>query len=315
MNQQLPFGKQRPEASLLDYCKALPQYLLPHHLLSRGMHWLARQETPWLKNLIIRFICKKFDIDMSCAVEQDPLAYASFNKFFTRELQADARPITSEPQRLACPVDGCVSQAGLIAEHAQPGSLPLQDIFQAKGHYYSLEELLGGDRDRAMPFVGGHFATIYLSPRDYHRIHIPADAQLREMVHIPGRLFSVNPATTRAVPSLFARNERVACIFDTEYGPMAVVMVGAIFVSSIETVWAGEVTPPSHREVRSWHYQEGQHVFRKGDEIGRFNMGSTVVVLFGPNMISWANHVRADQTVQMGEPLAELNPALIKEED
>jgi phosphatidylserine decarboxylase len=294
-------------ASLLDYAKALPQYILPHHLLSAGMHWLARRETPWLKNQIIRFIHKKFDVDMSVAVEENPFAYRSFNHFFTRELKPDARPICAPENQLASPVDGAVSQVGLIGEDVQPGSLPNKDIFQAKGHYYSLEDLLGGDRDRAQAFVGGHFSTIYLSPRDYHRIHCPFAGTLREMIHIPGRQFSVSPATARAVPNLFARNERVACIFDTEIGPMAVIMVGAIFVSSIETVWAGEVTPPSSREVRTWTYDDNEHSFAKGDEIGRFNMGSTVILLFGPQMIEWAQHMRAEQKVQMGENLAEVN--------
>ncbi|MDH5301816.1 MAG: archaetidylserine decarboxylase [Gammaproteobacteria bacterium] len=313
MNHQLPFGIPKPDAKLTDYVKALPQYLLPHHLLSRGMHWLARQETPWLKNLIIRFIYKKFDIDTSTAEIENPLEYRSFNHFFTRSLRPDARPISTDRQLLVSPVDGTVSQAGLIGEHAQPGSLPIQDIFQAKGRYFSLDELLGGDRQRAMPFVGGHFATIYLSPKDYHRIHIPVDATLKEMVHIPGRLFSVNPATTRAVPRLFARNERVACIFDTAHGPMAIVMVGAIFVSSIETVWAGEVTPPSRSKVRSWHYLAKQHQFAKGAEIGRFNMGSTVVVLFGPNMVNWTKDITAEHVIRMGEPLAEFNPKLLND--
>ncbi len=285
----------RDEALLLDYLKALPQYLLPHHALSSVMHWLARIETPVIKNAMIRFVIRHYQVDMSLARQPDYRAYPNFNAFFTRELKPQARPLPEDPQVIVSPVDGAISQTGAVREGR---------IFQAKGRDYGLRDLLGGEANLARLFERGHFATLYLSPRDYHRIHCPLDARLREMIHVPGRLFSVNPATTRVIPGLFARNERVIALFDTDRGPMALVMVGAIFVSSIETVWAGEVTPPRHATVRRWDYAPGQWTFRRGEELGRFNMGSTVIVLFGDRQIQLCPELQPGATVVMGQALA-----------
>ncbi|MFA5530885.1 MAG: archaetidylserine decarboxylase [Thiohalomonadaceae bacterium] len=279
--------------SFSDYLKAWPQYLMPGHLLSLGMLGLTRVRHTGFKNAFTDFFIRRFHIDMSQAAESDPHGYADFNSFFTRALKPGMRPVDMAPEAVCSPVDGTVSQIGTIEDGR---------VFQAKGHDFSVLELLGGSAQRAEPFLGGRFTTIYLSPRDYHRIHMPVSGTLRCMVHIPGRLFSVNPATTRVIPRLFARNERVAAIFDTELGPMAVVMVGAVFVGSIETVWQGVVTPPAGKIVRTWHYDEGSALhFDKGDEIGRFNMGSTVVLLFGRDALAWEAGLEAHVPVVMGQ--------------
>lgn len=272
----------------------LPQYILPHHFLSKLMAKFTHSQCKVWKNLMISQIIKVYGVNMSESKEQDINNFASFNHFFTRELKADARPITSDSNTIACPADGAVSQAGLIEQG---------DIFQAKGKSFSAIELLGGDADRAKPFENGSFTTIYLSPKDYHRLHMPLKGKLTEMVHIPGRLFSVNTATTNSVPGLFARNERVACLFDTEAGPMALILVGAIFVSSVETTWHGVVTPPSIESVRNWHYQDDAPVIEKGEEMGRFNMGSTIIVLFAKDKAKWDAEFKAGKTVQLGESI------------
>jgi phosphatidylserine decarboxylase len=272
----------------------LPQYALPHHALSAVMSKLTHCTNKAWKDAFIKTIIRLYGVNMAEAKFQNLDHYASFNEFFTRELQDGARPIASETGSIACPADGAVSQAGIIEDGR---------IFQAKGHSYSALELLGGDADRARPFANGHFATIYLSPKDYHRLHMPLTGTLKEMVHIPGRLFSVNNTTVGAVPNLFARNERVACIFDTEAGPMALVLVGAIFVSSVETVWHGVVTPPSISEPCSWQYPKHPHVLQKGAEMGRFNMGSTIIVLFGKDAIDWQDNFSAGQPVKLGQAI------------
>lgn len=283
-------------ASLIDYIKALPQYLMPGHLISRLIHAFTRVRYPAIKNRFTDWFIGHFNVNMDEALESDPHAYENFNAFFTRALKPEVRPIVSGQGELACPVDGAVSQARAIEDGR---------IFQAKGHNYSLEQLLGGSAERARPFHGGSFATIYLSPRDYHRIHMPVTGTLREMVLVPGRLFSVNPATTRVIPGLFARNERVVSIFDTEVGPMAMVKVGAVNVGSIETVWAGEVSPPAGRVVRSWHYEGDQAItLEKGAEMGRFNMGSTVIVVFGPDAVELAEEIQPGAPVRLGQLLA-----------
>jgi phosphatidylserine decarboxylase len=284
-------------ANLLDYLKAWPTYLLPLHALSRIMHTITRSEIHWWKTSFTRWFVKQFNVDMSLAQEPDLNTYPSFNAFFTRALRQDVRPIIGDTNLLACPVDGAISQLGSIMNGR---------IFQAKGRDYSLLELLGNDTEKASLFEDGKFSTIYLSPRDYHRIHLPIDGKLTAMTHIPGRLFSVSPATARAVPRLFARNERVVAYFDTDAGPMAMVLVGAIFVASIETVWAGEVTPPAGRQIRHWVYdaEDPAYHFRKGDEMGRFNMGSTVILLHGKNQIDWLENLQAASTVQMGQAIA-----------
>jgi phosphatidylserine decarboxylase len=270
----------------------LPQYILPHHLLSQIMSHFTHCENKAWKNLMISQIIKFYHVNMADAQQEDINAYRSFNHFFTRALKDSVRPMTGLKNGIACPADGAVSQAGVI----QAG-----DIFQAKGKSFTVTQLLGGDSQRAAPFEDGLFTTVYLSPKDYHRLHMPITGRLKEMIHIPGRLFSVNAATANSVPRLFARNERVVCIFDTEIGEMALVLVGAIFVSSVETVWHGVVTPPTIREVRSWKYTENAPVLKKGAEMGRFNMGSTIIVLFGKDKAQWLPEFVAGKAVNMGE--------------
>lgn len=281
-----------------DRIAALAQYPLPQHGLSRLWHYITRREQPWLKNWLIHTLINRYDIDLSEAADPDPSRYASLNAFFTRALRTDARPIDSAPDSCVSPVDGRGSQFGIINEGR---------IFQAKGREFDTRELLGGDSALAERFAGGSFATLYLAPRDYHRVHMPLDGALERMIHIPGRLFSVNPATTRAVPRLFARNERVAMLFATPAGPMAVVMVGAMLVGSIETVWAGEITPPHGRRIREWHYGDGGEsavTLARGDELGRFNMGSTVILLFARDAVEWAPGLGADSRVLVGQRIA-----------
>jgi phosphatidylserine decarboxylase len=284
--------------NIIDALKVLPQYILPQHGLSKLMSCLTHSENKSIKSIGIHQVIKLYGVNMGEALESNPDAYKSFNEFFTRELKTDARLLTKEKDAVACPADGAVSQAGTIAGGK---------IFQAKGKSFSTIDLLGGNASRAEPFVDGVFATIYLSPKDYHRLHMPLTGTLREMVHIPGRLFSVNTATTRSVPGLFARNERVAAIFDTEAGPMALVLVGAIFVSSIETVWHGVVTPPTAPSVQSWYYDKKPRTLQKGEEMGRFNMGSTIIVLFGKDKVQWDSGFKADALVKLGSKIGKVN--------
>ena len=267
------------------------QYLLPHHLLSRLAGCLANCTWSWVKTPFITWFVKRYQVDMSQALEENPTAYSSFNDFFTRALKPDARPLDQTDGSILCPADGAISQLGKI-EHGR--------IFQAKGHSFSVQELLGGNAELAAPFQGGEFATVYLSPRDYHRVHMPLGGTLKEMIYVPGKLFSVNQTTAKNVPELFARNERVVCLFDTEAGPMAVVLVGAMIVASVETVWAGLVAPPS-RELRSTAYGQAAPSLEKGDEMGRFKLGSTAIVLFGPDAMRWSESVKAGDSVQMGQ--------------
>ncbi len=269
------------------------QYPLPHHFISRLVGFLAQSRIGWLKNILISQFIKTFKVNMEEAAQPNPKAYENFNEFFTRPLKDDVRPVVALENSMACPVDGTVSQLG---------DIDYGRIFQAKGHSYSVLELLGGDVERAAPFMGGQFATIYLSPKDYHRIHMPVTGTLRQMVHVPGRLFSVNPATTENVDGLFARNERVVAIFDTEYGPMAMVLVGAMIVASIETVWSGQVTP-LNREVAVSNYSEQPQAItlEKGAELGRFKLGSTIVMLYGPEMAEFLDRFEAGTPTLMGE--------------
>lgn len=286
-----------PTATLGDYLRNAPQYLWPQRLLTRLTYRLTRNQWPWFKNSLIRAFIRQFQVEMHQALEEDIRAYPHFNAFFTRALKPEARPIAPEEGVICCPVDGAVSQIGIATQ---------ERVLQAKGHCFSLTALLGGDPQRAAPFHDGAFATLYLSPRDYHRIHMPLAGSLREMVHIPGRLFSVSPLTTRMIPTLFARNERVVALFDTALGPMAVVMVGAINVASIETVWAGVITPPLAEALRQWHYPTSATdsvQLNKGQELGRFNMGSTVILLFGQGQVVWESAIQAGAGVRMGQCL------------
>ncbi len=282
---------------------ALLQYLIPQHLLSRLVGHLADSRIGPVKNSFIRLFHRIYGINMSEAVEENPTAYPSFNAFFTRALKADARPIDPDPSQLVCPADGTISQLGKI-DYGR--------IFQAKGHSYSLTSLLGGNQDRAREFLNGQFATIYLSPKDYHRVHMPIDGRLREMVYVPGDLFSVNNATVSEVPNLFARNERLVAIFDTAAGPMAMILVGAMIVAGIETVWSGQVAPKL-RTIETTRY--GSHddqpaqpiVLAKGEEMGRFKLGSTVILLFGEHQIDWLKQYHSGNNTRLGQPLAQLN--------
>lgn len=298
MNQAVPPTKGTPQKIAETLFIGL-QYLLPHHLLSWLMHAITRVETKAIKDLLIRRVIDWYRVDMQEALESDPGAYRSFNDFFTRALRPDARPVAPEANQIACPADGGLSQAGDIEDGY---------LFQAKGHDYALLELLGGDPDMSALFEEGSFATIYLSPRDYHRVHMPYGGKLKRMVHVPGRLFSVNETTCRQVPRLFARNERVISLFDTDIGPMAVILVGAIFVSSIDTVWSGTVTPIRQR-VSSWDYPPTAKpktiTLEKGEEMGRFNMGSTVIVLFGKDAVEWVEDFTPGSKVKMGQPIGE----------
>lgn len=276
----------------------LSQYLLPHHLLSRLIGCAAECKTAWFKNRLIGWFAKQYQVNMSETQVEDLNAFAHFNDFFTRALKEGARPLDRTPNAVLCPADGAVSQLGKVEQGR---------VFQAKGHSYSVIELLGGDSQRAAAFMGGEFATIYLSPKDYHRVHMPLTGTLREMVYVPGRLFSVNQTTAENVPELFARNERVMCLFDTERGPMAVVLVGAMIVASIETVWAGLVTPPK-RTLKRFSYDEAARApitLEKGAEMGRFKLGSTAIVLFGPEQVQWADTLTANSPVQMGQRLGD----------
>lgn len=272
------------------------QYLVPQHLLSRLVGWIAETRIDAIKNAFISNFAQHYQVNMQEAVEEDPLAYENFNAFFTRALKEGARPIDAAAESIVCPADGAVSQLGDINGDA---------VFQAKGHYYSLNELLGGDAERAKPFLNGKFATIYLSPKDYHRVHMPFTGTLREMIHVPGDLFSVNTRTAENVPRLFARNERVVAIFDTDMGPMAVVLVGAMIVASIETVWAG-IVAPTRRQVRVTRYGNEASksiTLEKGAEIGRFRLGSTAIVCFGPGAAEWLPEFRDGSPTRMGERL------------
>lgn len=278
--------------ALKDMLFMVAQYLLPHHLISRLAGYVAECRWPWFKNSLIKWFIKAYQVNMAEAQVTNPTGFKHFNDFFTRALKPGAREFVSEPDAIACPVDGAISQIG---------NIDAGRIFQAKGHEFSTYDLLGGSKTLAEKFEGGKFTTIYLSPKDYHRVHMPISGTLREMIYVPGRLFSVSPLTTSQVPSLFSRNERMVAIFDTELGPMAVVMVGAMIVASIETVWAGLVTPPKRKLVRT-HYGEPVHL-EKGDELGRFKLGSTAVILFGKDAMNWEQSLTPDQSVRMGQLL------------
>jgi phosphatidylserine decarboxylase len=289
MSDERPSRGEGP-ARAGDRLMAALQGLLPHHILSRCAGALAGSRLAPVRAPMIGLFRRAYGVDLAEALEPDPGRYPSFNAFFTRALRPEVRPVTPEVGAVASPVDGAVSAAGTIAGDA---------LLQAKGREYGLTELLGGSPERAVPFEGGSFVTLYLSPRDYHRVHMPLAGRLTETVHVPGRLFAVNPPAVRAVPRLFARNERVAALFDTEAGPMAVVLVGALLVGSIETVWAGRVTPPRGREIRSW-VPEAEVRLTRGAELGRFAMGSSVIVVFPPGRVRWDDALAPGAELRMG---------------
>jgi phosphatidylserine decarboxylase len=286
--------EQIGEVSLWDKIVTLPQYLIPQHMLSMLMYRMTRCEQVWFKNAFIRFITSQYQVNMAEAADTNLATYPSFNAFFTRLLKEGVRPIADS--ELVSPVDGVVSQAGPIISG---------QIVQAKGQDYSVLSLLGGDDALTAEFVGGQFATIYLSPKDYHRIHMPITGKLRKMRYVPGKLFSVSLRTARAVPDLFARNERVVVTFDTAIGPMVMVLVGAIFVGSMATVWSGQITPSYGKVLQQWTYDSEQAVtLEQGQEMGRFNMGSTVVLLFGEQAKAFNAQIDADIPIQLGQSMA-----------
>jgi phosphatidylserine decarboxylase len=278
------------------------QQIVPQHLLSRLVGLLAECTQPWLKNRLIKRFIAHFNVDMSEAKSPEPESYANFNAFFTRELKEDARKITIDEHLVISPADGAISEIG---------NIEVGRILQAKGRGYSLTALLGGDQLRAEPFVNGRFATIYLSPRDYHRVHMPAGAVLKESIYVPGDLYSVNQTTAENVDSLFARNERLVSIFETEHGPMAMILVGAMIVAGIETVWSGQVAPPpkSARKIFSTEADTAL-ILEQGAEMGRFKLGSTVILLFPDQAVEWIDSLRAGTPVRLGEVIGEFTEVL-----
>jgi phosphatidylserine decarboxylase len=268
------------------------QYLMPKQALTEFMGRLAGKPAGGLTTAVIRWFVRRYGVNMAEAANPDAAAYPTFNDFFTRPLREGARPLAEAD--FVCPVDGAVSQLGAIERDR---------ILQAKGHDYSATALVGGDRVLAARFEDGAFATLYLSPKDYHRIHMPCDGRLARMIHVPGELFSVNPATARGVPGLFARNERVVCVFEGAFGPFVLVLVGATIVGSMATVWHGVVNPPRHRAVREWTYDDGEVVLKKGEEMGRFLLGSTVVMLFPRDTLRFAPGWQPGGAVRMGEAM------------
>ncbi|ATD08800.1 archaetidylserine decarboxylase [Pseudoalteromonas piscicida] len=284
----------------LDKLKIAMQYALPKHAVSRLVGKLAAAEAGALTTKLIKLFIKQYKIDMSEALHEDPAHYKTFNEFFTRPLKPGIRPLAEDSDILAHPVDGAISQLGDVVDG---------QIIQAKGHNYSLQTLLGGKEEDVAPYVGGKFATIYLAPKDYHRIHMPVDGTLRKMIYVPGDLFSVNPLTAQNVPNLFARNERVVAIFDTEIGPLSMVLVGATIVASIETIWAGTVTPPAGRDVFTWTYPaEGDNaiMLKKGEEMGRFKLGSTVILAWGANKAEFLDGQNPETVTRMGTSFAKI---------
>ena len=279
--------------SIIERILAGFQYILPQHFLSRIVYALMRSEIKWVKNFLIALISRIAGINYAEALSPDPADYVSFNAWFTRALKTGARIFDPDPQAFLSPCDGRISETGPLEENR---------ILQAKGKDYSLEDLLAND-PVCEQLADGYFSTIYLSPRDYHRIHMPIGGRLQRMIHVPGRLFSVAPYTVRQVPRLFARNERVISIFDTECGPLVMVLVGAMLVSSTETVWAGEVTPTKNKEVTVKEYPNEEITLAKGEEMGRFNMGSTVILLMPPGALKSLENLGAGDAVKLGQKL------------
>ena len=272
----------------------LLQYLIPKRALTVFAGWCASATAPGWTRRVIPWFIRRYGVNMAEAANPDPHSYTTFNAFFTRALRAGVRPLANSAW--VCPVDGAISQFGRIRGG---------QIFQAKGHDYSAQALVGGDAQLAAQFQDGDFATIYLSPKNYHRIHMPCDGRLTRMIYVPGDLFSVNPATARGVPGLFARNERVVCVFETPHGPFVLVLVGATIVGSMATVWHGVVNPPRSADVREWRYADAPVDLKQGDEMGRFLLGSTVVMLWPSNTLRFASGWCAAGAVRMGEAMAD----------
>lgn len=275
-----------------DRLLSLWQYPIPQHVISRLMGLIANSENPAIRDRFLNWFANRYGVNMAEAANPDLASYRTFNEFFTRPLRAGARPIDTDPHSIVSPADGAISELGSITDDA---------IMQAKGFSYSAQTLLGGDAARAAPFRDGQFITVYLSPKDYHRVHMPLAGTLREMIYVPGRLFSVNTRTANGVPGLFARNERVVCLFDTAAGPMALVLVGAIVVAGIATVWSGTVTPPAGPlQVTSFSAPGKTVQLEKGAEAGRFLVGSTAIVLLPKGAAQWDGALRAGAPLKMG---------------
>jgi len=277
---------------VFDRLAVLPQYLLPKQALTQLAGKFANAQLGWLTTAVIRRFVARYQVNMQEAANPDLTSYASFNEFFTRPLRQDVRPLADTD--FICPVDGAISQLGAI-EH--------DNIFQAKDHSYTTTALLGGDAELAEQFKNGSFATLYLSPKDYHRIHMPCTGHLRRMIYVPGELFSVNPTTARGVPGLFARNERVVCVFQGKHGSFVLTLVGATIVGSMSTVWHGKINPPRSSHIRDWHYEKEHITLQKGEEMGRFLLGSTVVMLFPENTLNFNSQWSPDGKIRMGETM------------
>ena len=276
-----------------DRLKVLPQYLMPKQAMTSFAGRVAGARGGALTTRLIRWFVGKYGVDMAEAANTDIASYASFNDFFTRALRPGVRPLADAP--FVCPVDGAISQFGDVDDH---------QIFQAKGHTFTTAELVGGDQALAAHFQHGSFANLYLSPKDYHRLHMPCDGRLTRMIYVPGKLFSVNPTTARGVPGLFARNERVVCVFESpEHGPFVLVLVGATIVGSMATVWHGVVNPTRTGQVAEWSYADQDIVLKKGDEMGRFLLGSTIVMLFQANTIRFNPAWQPEGSVRLGEAM------------
>ena len=276
-----------------DFKTMLPQHLLPKRLLTELAGAFARRQGGALTQTAIRRFIARYGVNMAEAANPDPAGYASFNDFFTRPLKDGARPLADAPW--ICPVDGAISAFGPVKK---------DQVYQAKGHGYSTRTLVGGDAGLAAQFDDGHFATLYLSPKDYHRIHMPCAGTLREMVWVPGSLYSVNPATAKALPGLFAKNERVVCVFDTAHGPFVLVLVGATIVGSMATTWHGVVNPPRHKDVKRWTYENQTIAFQQGQEMGRFLLGSTVVMLWPKSPMQFNPDWAPARPIRLGEAMA-----------
>ena len=274
--------------------KVLTQYILPKQALTVLAGKLAQAEAGKLTTAVIGWIVKRYQVNMSEAAQNDVSHYKTFNEFFTRPLRAKARPLAKAA--FVCPVDGAISQFG---------DIQADQIFQAKGHEYSTLAMLAGDRLLAEKFQDGHFATLYLSPKDYHRIHMPCAATLKSMTYVPGDLFSVNPLTAQNVPGLFARNERVICEFDSAHGTFVLILVGATIVGSMATTWHGVVNPPRVGRINTWTYEDQTISFEQGEEMGRFLLGSTVVMLFPKNTLKFNQAWAPAKAIQLGEKMAD----------
>ncbi|MXP67669.1 archaetidylserine decarboxylase [Pantoea sp. Aalb] len=290
---------------MFDSLKVILIKIMPKKLLTKMISWIANFQGGWLTTTMINIFIWFYKVDMSEALYSNSSSYCTFNDFFIRPLKKNMRLINFDTSLLVMPVDGIISQLGRIEGN---------QMFQAKNHYYSLQALLAGNNNLANYFLNGYFVNIYLSLRDYHRVHMPCNSTLREMIYIPGKLYSVNRSATRKIPNLFARNERVICVFDTNHGPMIQILVGAIIVGSIETSWVGTITTPREGMVKRWRYPSAGHngaiVLLKGQEMGRFKLGSTVINLFAPNQIKLLEHLKPESKTRVGQPLATVLPNL-----